>query len=141
MSSYAPQSFESRPVIHYNQHGILVTDRIFATDHGRYEIAELSRPTHGTGTLHAGVRACIAVGLANAVVLGVAATTGSVPVILVALSALLITWVVGLVYARRWPRQHTLLADYRGTQVTLLRTRDVDLFGRVSRALRRSCGL
>ncbi|MEV4131038.1 DUF6232 family protein [Dactylosporangium sp. NPDC049742] len=141
MSSYAPQSFESRPVVHYNQHGILVTDRIFATDHGRYEIAELSRPTHGTGTLHPGVRACIAVGIANVVVLGAAATTGSVPVILVALSALLITWVVGVVYARRWPRQHTLLADYRGTRVTLLRTRDVDLFGRVSRALRRSCGL
>ncbi|MET7422358.1 DUF6232 family protein [Dactylosporangium sp. NPDC005555] len=137
MSSYAPQ----RPIIHFNQHGILVTDRIFATDSVRYEIAELTRPTHGTGALHPGVRACIAVGIANVVVLGAAATTGSVPVILVALSALLITWIVGLVYARRWPRQHMLLADYRGTRVTLLRTRDADLFGRVSRALRRSCGL
>lgn len=137
MSSYAPQ----RPVVHYNQHGILVTDRVFATDQGRYEIAHLSHPTHGTGALHPGVRACLAVGLANAVVLGIAATTGSLPVILVAMSALMITWLVGLVYARRWPRQHMLLADYRGMQVTLLCTRDVDLFGRVSRALRRSCGL
>ena len=139
MSSFAPQSFESRPVVHYNQHGILVTDRVFATDNGRYEIAELTHPTHGTGTLHPGVRACMAVGLANAVVLGVAvATTGSVAVVLVALSALVITWMVGLFYARRWPRQHTLLADYRGKQVTLLHTRDADLFGRVSRALQRS---
>src|SRR4051794_1410646 len=119
MSSYAPQSFESRPVVHYNQHGILVTDRVFATDSCRYEIAELTHPTHGTGNLHPGVRACIAVGLADAVALGAAATPGSIPVILVALSALVITWIVGLVYARRWPRQHTLLADYRGTQVTL----------------------
>lgn len=139
MSSFAPQSFESRPVVHYNQHGILVTDRVFATDSGRYEIAELTRPTHGTGALHPGVRACVAVGIANAVVLGAAAaTTGSVAVVLVALSALLISWAVGLFYARRWPRQHMLLAHYRGKQVTLLRTRDADLFGRVSRALRRS---
>jgi hypothetical protein len=139
MSSFAPQSFESRPVVHYNQHGILVTDRIFAADGGRYEIAQLTHPTHGTGTLHPGVRACVAVGIANAVVLGVAAaTTGSVAVVLVALSALLISWTVGLFYARRWPRQHTLLADYRGQQVTLLQTRDLDLFGRVSRALQRS---
>ncbi|MDG6101138.1 hypothetical protein Daura_00590 [Dactylosporangium aurantiacum] len=139
MSSFAPQSSESRPVVHYDRHGILVTDQVFATDSGRYEIAELTRPTHGTGALHPGVRACMAVGLANALVLGVAAaTTGSIAVVLVALSALLITWAVGLFYARRWPRQHTLLADYRGRQVTLLRTRDADLFGRVSRALRRS---
>ncbi|WP_327007126.1 DUF6232 family protein [Dactylosporangium sp. NBC_01737] len=138
MSSFAPQSFESRPVVHYNQHGILVTDRVFATDGGRYEIAELTHPTHGTGTLHPGVRACVAVGIANAVVLGVAATTGSIAVVLVALSALLISWAVGLFYARRWPRQHTLCADYRGQQVTLLHTRDLDLFGRVSRALQRS---
>jgi hypothetical protein len=141
MSSFAPQSFESRPVVHYNQHGILVTDRVFATGSARYEIAELTHPTHGTGALHPGVRACVAVGLANAVVLGVAvATTGSVAVVLVALSALLITCAVGLFYARRWPRQHMLLADYRGKQVTLLNTRDVDLFGRVSRALQRSAG-
>lgn len=139
MSSFAPQSFESRPVVHYDQHGILVTDQIFATDAGRYEIAELTRPTRGTGALHPGVRACMAVGIANAVVLGAAAaTTGSVAVVLVALSALLISWAVGLFYARRWPRQHTLLAHYRGKQVTLLRTRDADLFGRVSRALQRS---
>jgi hypothetical protein len=139
MSSFAPQSFESRPVVHYNQHGILVTDRVYATDSCRYEIAELTHPTHGTGTLHPGVRACMAVGVANSVVLGVAvATTGSIAVVLVALSALLITWAVGLFYARRWPRQHTLLADYRGQQVTLLHTRDLDLFGRVSRALQRS---
>jgi hypothetical protein len=139
MNSFAPQSFESRPVVHYNQHGILVTDRVFATESGRYEIAELRHPTHGTGVLHPGVRACIAIGLANGVVLGVAvATRGSIAVVLVALSALAITWLVGLFYARRWPRQHTLVADYRGKQVTLLSTRDVDLFGRVSRALQRS---
>jgi len=139
MSSFAPQSFESRPVVHYNQHGILVTDRVFATDSGRYEIAELTHPTHGTGTLHPGVRACIVVGIANGGMLGVAvATTGSVAVVLVALAALAITWLVGLFYARRWPRQHTLVAHYRGKQVTLLNTRDVDLFGRVSRALQRS---
>lgn len=139
MSSFAPQSFESRPVVHYNQHGILVTDRVFATESGRYEIAELMHPTHGTGTLHPGVRACVAVGIANVAVLGGAvAYTGSPAVVVVALSALLITWVVGLFYARRWPRQHMLLADYRGKQVTLLHTRDVDLFGRVSRALQRS---
>ncbi len=139
MSSFAPQSFESRPVVHYNQHGILVTDRVFATEGGRYEIAELTHPTHGTGTLHPGVRACVAVGIANVVVLGAAvATTASPAVVLVALSALMITWVVGLFYARRWPRQHTLLATYRGKQVTLLHTRDVDLFGRVSRALQRA---
>ncbi|GAB3867366.1 DUF6232 family protein [Dactylosporangium cerinum] len=139
MNSFAPQSFESRPVVHYNQHGILVTDRVFANESGRYEIAELTHPTHGTGALHPGVRACIAIGLANTVVLGVAvATTGSIAVVLVALSALAITWLVGLFYARRWPRQHTLVAGYRGKQVTLLSTRDVDLFGRVSRALQRS---
>lgn len=141
MSSFAPQSFESRPVVHYNQHGILVTDRVFATDTCRYEIAGLTHPTHGTGNLHPGVRACMVVGVADAVVLGIAAaTTSSIAVVLVALSTLVITWIVGLVYARRWPRQHTLLADYRGKQVTLLSTRDADLFGRVSRALQRSLG-
>jgi hypothetical protein len=41
-------------------------------------------------------------------------------------------------YARRWPRQHLLVAEYRGQRVTLLRTGDPDLFSRVSRALRRA---
>jgi hypothetical protein len=125
--------------VFFNQYGILVTDRVFIADQARYDIRQLSDATHGTGSLHPGVRACALVGVANAVVLGAAAaTTQSLAVVLVGVSALLISWAVGLFYTRRWPRQHVLLASYRGRRVTLLRTRDQDLFGRVSRALRRA---
>jgi len=125
--------------VFFNQYGILVTDQVFVADQARYDVRQLRDAVCSTGNLHPGVRACTLIGVANLVVLGTAvATTRSAAVVLVAVAALLITWAVGLFYARRWPRQHLLLADYRGRRVTLLRTRDHDLFGRVSRALRRA---
>jgi len=41
-------------------------------------------------------------------------------------------------YAVRWPRELSLLADYRGIWVTVLRTRDKTEFGQVSRAVLRA---
>jgi len=123
----------------YDRHGTVVTDTTMVRGDLRFDIADIRVLGKTTGGLHPGVWAALAVAAGEVVVVGVAATaTGSALAWVVAVVALAVPCGVAVHYAVRWPRELRLLADYRGTRVVLLCTRDRVEFGQVARAVQRA---
>jgi Family of unknown function (DUF6232) len=135
-----PDPPRRRPAtLYYRQHGVIVTGRYLTVDADRYDLAELGELMQARGSLHPGAIAGGVIAVAAAVLLAPLVSALRAPVAwLLALVALLIPCLVGLVCARRWPAQYELVARYRGQQVTLFATRDEREFGQVARAVRRA---
>lgn len=131
-----------RTVLLYDRNGTVVTDIMITCGGQRYDIADIRSLARTTGSLHPGVWAALAVAAGDAVIVGVAAAvTQSTMGWIIGVVALVVPCGVAVHYAIRWPRELSLLADYRGIWVTVLRTRDTVEFGQVSRALLRAVEL
>lgn len=127
------------PPTYYRQHGITVTGRHFSDGAYRYEIAELVDVVHTRGSIHPGVIVGMVIAVAEAALAIPLVGLLKTPLAwFLAIVALLIPCLVGLVCAHRWPPQYELLALYRGRRVTLLATRSEREFGQVSRAVMRA---
>lgn len=123
----------------YDRNGTVVTDSVIIHGDLRYEVANIRSLGRVTGSLHPGVWAALAVAAGDAVIVGVAAAaTQSTMGWVIGAVALVVPCGVAVHYAVRWPREMRLLADYRGTWITVLRTRDKVEFGQVSRAVQRA---
>lgn len=128
-----------RPAIYYRQHGILVTSQHFAARGFRYDIAELTDLAQAKGSLHPGLAIGFVIAGAEAALTAPLASAFHSPIAWgVAIGALLIPCLVGIVCAWRWPPQRELRARYRGRQVALFSTRNELDFHQVVRALQRA---
>jgi hypothetical protein len=126
-------------ILYYRQHGVIVSGRHLTVGADRYDLAELGELMQARGSLHPGAIVGGVIAVAELLLLAPLVGALRAPVVwLLALVALLVPCLVGLVCARRWPAQYVLVAHYRGRQITLFATRDEREFGRVTRAVRRA---
>lgn len=126
-------------VVYFRRPGILVTNQQVAVGQFRYQVAQLADLMQARGSTHPGAMVGMVIAVAEAPLLALLLGVVRSPVAwLIAVPALLIPCLVGLVCVRRWPAQYELLARYRGGQVTLFTTRDEREFGQVARAVRRA---
>jgi hypothetical protein len=126
-------------IVYFRQPGILVTSRQVSVGPHRYQVGQLAELMQARGSVHPGAIVGLVIAVAEAPLVALLVGVLQAPLAgLLAVPALLIPCLVGLVCARRWPAQYELLAWYRGGQVSLFTTRSEREFGQVSRAIRRA---
>jgi len=121
------------------RHGILITDHEFVGERGRFHIHELTDLTDEPASMPPAQRAGLVVGAVGLVMS--CSWVWSMPSVAFFLAAVVATGVafgVAAFFAWRRPREHRMMATYRGRRVVLFRTVDVAEFGMVARALRRA---
>jgi Family of unknown function (DUF6232) len=123
----------------YNRGDVVVTDRYFYVAPRGYRIAELGDVVRARGSVHVGVVVGLVIAALDGVAgIAIAVLTRSPAAIGLSVASLIAPCLVAGYCHHRWPPSFELRADYRGTPVTLFRTRDETEFGKVGRALRRA---
>jgi hypothetical protein len=126
-------------ILYYRQGEVTVTNRYVRVGSDRYEVEELRELLRTRGSMHPGAMVGLLISVAEALLIVPLVITLRVPVLWpLAIVALLVPSLVGLVCAQRWPAPYRLLAAYRGRWVIVFTSRDRDEFGRVSRAIGRA---
>jgi len=134
-----PDPPRRQTILFYRQRGVIVTSRYVTVGDVRYELDELAELMHGRGSIHPGVMVGMVTAVAEAVIVApLVGAAGAPKAWLLAVVALMVPCLVGLVCAQRWPAQYELLARYRGRQILLFASRNQTEFGQVARAVRKA---
>jgi hypothetical protein len=125
--------------VFYSRRGVTVTEHYFVAGRRHYRLVELSTIERHRGSSHPGVVLGLLIAALDALILApLAMLSGLWGGRVLAALAPLVPCAVALYCAKRWPAAFELHAEYRGNAVTLLRTRDEQEFGQVTRALLRA---
>jgi hypothetical protein len=126
-------------ILYYRQGEVTVTNRYVRVGPDRYEVAELRNLLCARGSMHPGAMVGLLISVAEALLVVPLVLALKVSVLWpLAIVALLVPALVGLVCAHLRPAPYRLLAAYRGQWVIVFTSRDRDEFGRVSRAIGRA---
>ena len=126
-------------VLYYRNKGVTVTGRYLRIGPDQYDIADLADLRVSRGSVHPGLVVGLVIAAVEGVLIFPMVGALRVPALWpLAVVALLVSCLVGLACARRWPAQYELVVRYRGRELTLFTTRDRYAFGQLARAIQRA---